>query len=441
MYYPHAGGFIDVYGPVWGLIDHCIFSGGVIEHAISLTANLNQEAGTFAGGLAGSTLMASAYQPGTINNTYIEDNTVIAAPGCNIALLDTDGYCGTRAVIRHNKLTNALIYNHWTRAGSVNSAWLEVYDNEFDWTLYPGTTPDGLARLEGGGTGLFYNNIVAGFPTGYNRAVMYGEQRLTGSNSGAPLLYCNDSTTHVWDGDNATNPDAAAPGWPCLAQTGRASGITLNTTTGAQFPVAGSFPLYIWSNGPQCSCQGLTYPVSGSSCISGACDNSLIASLEGGTAAYFKGYNYVTSTGDSPHSTSGFGNGDYEYCIYASQPSGCGTHTLTYTAYTYPHPLQVGGTGGSGPWTVTPSAGSNGTISPNTAQSVANNGTTTFTVTPSSGYTASVSGTCGGTLSGTTYTTNAITGNCTVVASFASSGGGGSSGAGSSPAFMSGTIQ
>ena len=69
-------------------------------------------------------------------------------------------------------------------------------------------------------------------------------------------------------------------------------------------------------------------------------------------------------------------------------------------------------------YSVTPSAGAGGTISPNTLQTVNHGSTTTFTVSPNSGYKASVAGTCGGSLSGTTYTTNAITGNCTVVASF-----------------------
>ena len=69
-------------------------------------------------------------------------------------------------------------------------------------------------------------------------------------------------------------------------------------------------------------------------------------------------------------------------------------------------------------YTVTPSAGANGTISPSTPQTVNSGSTTAFTVTPNSGYVASVGGTCGGSLVGTTYTTNAITGNCTVVASF-----------------------
>lgn len=69
-------------------------------------------------------------------------------------------------------------------------------------------------------------------------------------------------------------------------------------------------------------------------------------------------------------------------------------------------------------FTVTASAGANGSISP-ASKNVVGNTTTTFTVTPSTGYAASVSG-CGGSLSGTTYTTGAITAACAVSATFAS---------------------
>jgi len=69
-------------------------------------------------------------------------------------------------------------------------------------------------------------------------------------------------------------------------------------------------------------------------------------------------------------------------------------------------------------YSVTPSAGTGGTISPSTVQTVNHGSTTSFTVIPTAGYTATVGGTCGGTLSGTTYTTNAITGICTVSATF-----------------------
>jgi RHS repeat-associated protein len=69
-------------------------------------------------------------------------------------------------------------------------------------------------------------------------------------------------------------------------------------------------------------------------------------------------------------------------------------------------------------YTVTPSAGTGGTISPSTAQIVNSGSTASFTVAPNSGFQiVSVTG-CGGTLSGTTYTTGAITADCSVTATF-----------------------
>jgi hypothetical protein len=67
---------------------------------------------------------------------------------------------------------------------------------------------------------------------------------------------------------------------------------------------------------------------------------------------------------------------------------------------------------------VTPSAGANGSISPNTTQTVVDGNSATFTVTPNANYTASMGGTCGGSLSGTSYITNSITADCTVTATF-----------------------
>ena len=70
-------------------------------------------------------------------------------------------------------------------------------------------------------------------------------------------------------------------------------------------------------------------------------------------------------------------------------------------------------------YTVTPWAGTNGSISPATPQTINYNATTSFTVTPGTGYhIASASG-CDGTLAGNTYTTGPITADCTVSATFA----------------------
>ncbi|MEP7155921.1 MAG: hypothetical protein ABI905_09110 [Betaproteobacteria bacterium] len=93
----------------------------------------------------------------------------------------------------------------------------------------------------------------------------------------------------------------------------------------------------------------------------------------------------------------------------------------TYTTNVITASCTVSATFVRNSYTVTPSAGLNGTISPSTAQTVLNGNTKTFTVTPSAGFTALVGGTCGGTLTGTSLVTNAITGNCSVIVSFASS--------------------
>jgi hypothetical protein len=72
-------------------------------------------------------------------------------------------------------------------------------------------------------------------------------------------------------------------------------------------------------------------------------------------------------------------------------------------------------------FTVTSSAGANGSISPSGAQVVAYNATPGFTLTPaSSGYgVLAVGGTCGGTRTGTSFTTTAVQADCSVTASFA----------------------
>ena len=108
--------------------------------------------------------------------------------------------------------------------------------------------------------------------------------------------------------------------------------------------------------------------------------------------------------------------------LISGTPTQAGTFNATLMA------TNVGGTGTQAlsvtiasavlQYTVTPSAGANGSISPNTPQSVAPAATTTFTVTPNSGYVASVGGSCGGTLVGNTYTTTAINAACSVDASF-----------------------
>jgi hypothetical protein len=308
--YPNASpdGMIAIYGPIYGLIDHCDFV-QFAEAVIAFSGQLSTETAQSIDTLAGSYLASLPYEPGSPRYLYVEDSTFRGMSPTGVAALDSL-YNGGRVVFRYNTLNNTALYAHWTSAGNVNSLWWEVYHNTFTWTLGGGMYP---MRLHGGGTGLIYNNTISGFPSNF---VVLGEGRLTSSGqSASPLFFCDG--THNWDG----NSDSQAPGWPCLSQTGRDAGRTI-----AQIRAGlkqASFPLYLWSNGPQVSCS-----------TGGAgCDNSLGVVTTGGAEKY------ITAT---PRITTGFGNGDVDYFIGTTQPSGAGTHRLIYTPYTYPHPLSTG---------------------------------------------------------------------------------------------------
>jgi glucose/arabinose dehydrogenase len=69
-------------------------------------------------------------------------------------------------------------------------------------------------------------------------------------------------------------------------------------------------------------------------------------------------------------------------------------------------------------WIVTPLAGLNGSIDPDTPQIVDEGETTEFTITPDTGYLIDTVTGCGGTLVDDTYTTAPVTADCTVEASF-----------------------
>ncbi|MDG1215392.1 MAG: proprotein convertase P-domain-containing protein, partial [Luminiphilus sp.] len=121
------------------------------------------------------------------------------------------------------------------------------------------------------------------------------------------------------------------------------------------------------------------------------------------------------SRDQSPISLSGMNNGwEYECDLTAYDNSvspARGSQTLSAGNIT---PAAIPNT-----YTVSPSAGSGGSLSPDIALPVASGSTVDFRLSPDSGYEiGSVSGTCGGTLDQSTYVTSAITSNCTVLASF-----------------------
>jgi hypothetical protein len=106
--------------------------------------------------------------------------------------------------------------------------------------------------------------------------------------------------------------------------------------------------------------------------------------------------------------------------------NGCGgslnTITNTYTTGPVTADCTVVASFAANTFTVTPSAGPNGSIYPSVVQTVGYNTTAKFTITPTTGYhIQAVNSTCGagGTLTGNLYTTAPVKTNCTVNATFA----------------------
>ncbi len=101
--------------------------------------------------------------------------------------------------------------------------------------------------------------------------------------------------------------------------------------------------------------------------------------------------------------------------------SGCGgvLEGNVYTTAPITADCTVSATFAINTYTVTPTAGSNGSVSPSTPQMVNYNETASFTVTPDIGYHIALVSGCSGTLNGNTYTTGPMTGDCSVSATFA----------------------
>lgn len=296
---------VNVQGMVYGLIDHVTVTSviGTAPHMVEVNAQsiTDNYAG---GGLAGATSMALALDLGGDTAVYVEDSTY-SQPFGGYGAINNITY-GGRMVMRHNTYTGPVhLQTHATRGQERGGMKSEYYNNVHDGlndTVYPG--PANIIA----GTGVMFNNTIKNADSGatftrFISMLLYFQRCPDGAcvvNS-APTTLCSSSSGY--DGGVEAN------GWPCLDQPGHIGG-----TPGSQ----SSVPVYLWNNGVEDGCS-----------TGGACSADRGIGINcGGSMA-----NYIKTTVHS--------NGAKDYCVgTTTMPGSCGTHTNTYTPYTYPHPLQ-----------------------------------------------------------------------------------------------------
>jgi len=156
------------------------------------------------------------------------------------------------------------------------------------------------------------------------------------------------------------------------------------------------------------------FPFGGTSCSSSGCPPNGIVNID----------NVTTIVDDANAHGGDFipGNGDLFAIII--DPLTCTGSNSSYNSYCsdlnhLPFQLLFTTTTCVASYTITASAGPNGSITPSGDVTVDHGADQSFTIMPDANYHAEMSGTCGGNLDGNTYTTNPITADCTVIANFA----------------------
>ena len=279
---------------------------------------------------------------------YFEDNTITRSSGNAM-----DANHGGKFVFRYNDVTGVSVMAHSIQGPDHRGtkAW-EVYGNTFTFNAVDEGNFIGFMR---GGTGRFFGNYTVGPATGYQ--ITLDNVRSAGCNDGAcgsnPPPATDDSGvcngTSLWDGNDLAN------GWPCRDQIGR--GPDTGTDSSIIGKATSSSPLYLWSNWRSNAVITPAYVVDSG-------DNRLHIQ---NNRDY---YDYVSSFNGS----SGTGCG-----TLASRPSSCSTGVgywatdqscsdltgmvgvdptipisgtlyqcvstdtwiVSYTPYTYPHPLSM----------------------------------------------------------------------------------------------------
>jgi len=188
----------------------------------------------------------------------------------------TDSNYGGRIVFRHNTVNGASIAGHWADTNGKRGP--------VKWEIYENTINiSSRALWILGGTGVIFNNTF----TGSNNTIEIGDRR---------------SCYEECDGNDSTHDgNVSDNGWPCMDQIGRGGGAYTSQP---------NLPYYLWNN-------------------------------DGATASFLSGCGDGGTLQASHIKSTAHANGEVDYCEHSTtMPSSCGTHTNTYTPYTYPHLLR-----------------------------------------------------------------------------------------------------
>jgi len=291
---------------------------------------------------------------GTVNNLFVEDNTINITTMTNAGLGCMDSWGGSTIVWRHNVTTNCLVTAHGaTHAGG--PANIELYANQL--IVNSGASAQGFADCyrcfhhQGSGEFIAFNNRYTAVSGKNGSALSMLDYRAYANSidGGAPIC---DGTQSI-DGNRA--PTTTYRGYPCWHQPGRDFATNLK-------------PMYVWNNAwsdtgakidmnvedlggsPDYTSNHLQANRDYYNAVSASAQTSPTSPFNGTTGMGFGtlANRPATCTTNSLEAGGGVG-----YFATDQGPQGTlyrcsatNTWTVQYAPFTYPHPLVSGGGGG-----------------------------------------------------------------------------------------------
>lgn len=336
--------------PNEGLIDHNTFMDGKI-------VELGQGTGTSG---SGDTRWSEPLNWGTSHAVYIEDNEFSISQSGASGLV-VDGNRGSRMVARFNTLHSGRFEQHSMQGGANRAVRLwEFYGNSMENATYGAKLRPFFVR---GGTGMIFHNTTDGLFSN-NNLNLNNLRSAEGADPGNANGFNFCVGTEFVDGNTPT-----FEGWPCRDQIGRSLDASLWDYTNPA-PSQASQPAYMWRNTRSdtgndidvtmscgaadafCTRQGTLHILSdrdfykdslatGAPHVTGVREGTAATMNAIGTCTQGVGF-WVTNEGSWNTSASN------PYGVNAAGADGrlyvCGASNnwvLTYTPYTYPHPLQL----------------------------------------------------------------------------------------------------